>query len=216
MLRETDVAMYIDSVRVYQSRDPSAHVGANHTVGCDPPEYPTKEWIKGHSYQYVRNPPFSLDDKGLPLKKVQKGGGKCESDNDCGAHISNVNLTKVYESLEDKSRRHLEKETKGQGKCVPRSGFGGPLFKSSTDAKRVCKCNSGYSGPHCLAQDHIDDTESAYKQKTGTSLFKSIPVIVFTPFLAFGIVGLLIFVILFAHNEAAKKKQAKELERQLY
>jgi len=216
MLRETDVAMYIDSVRVYQSRDPSVHVGANHTVGCDPPEYPTKEWIKGHSYQYVRNPPFSNEDKGIPLKKVQKGGGKCERDSDCGAHISNVNLTKVYESPEDKSRRYLEKETKGQGKCVPRSGFGGPLFKASTDAKRVCKCNSGYSGPHCLAQDHINDTESAYEQKTGKSLFKSIPVIVFTPFLAFGLLGLLILVIFFAHNVAGKKKQARELERQLY
>lgn len=53
MLRSGDTAMYIDHVRLYQSYDADAHVGANHTLGCDPPDYPTKEWIKGHSYRYV-------------------------------------------------------------------------------------------------------------------------------------------------------------------
>ena len=59
MLRREDVAMYVDSVRIYQSKNDSAHVGAPHTLGCDPPAYPTREWIKGHSYQYMRNAPFS-------------------------------------------------------------------------------------------------------------------------------------------------------------
>ncbi|MGK3735393.1 MAG: hypothetical protein ACI8RD_012020 [Bacillariaceae sp.] len=223
MLRETDVAMKIDSVRVYQSRDPSAHPGQNHTLGCDPPAYPTREWIKGHSYQYMRNPPFSFEDKGHPLKKVQKGGGKCGSDYDCGAHISNVNLTEVYDNPQDTdtSRRHLKKETNsdeqiGRGKCVSSKEFSGPLFTAASNAKRVCKCNSGYSGPHCLAQNHIDDTESAYAKKMGKSLFKSIPTVIFSPVLAFGLVGLFILVVVFACTVAAKKREAKELERQLY
>jgi len=220
MLRETDVAMYIDSVRLYQSRDPSAHVGANHTVGCDPIEYPTKEWIKGHSYQYMRNAPFSYEDKGHPLKNVQKGGGKCDSDNDCGAHISNVNLTEVYE-VGETSRRHLEEETsadlkKGRGKCVSRSEFSSPLFKASSGAKKVCKCNPGYTGPHCLAEEHIDNNPSAYEEKQKNSIFKSIPRLYASPFLVAGLAGLLIMAVVFGCIVAGKKRRAKDLERQLY
>jgi len=221
MLRETDVAMQIDSVRVYQSRDPSAHVGAPHSVGCDPIEYPTKEWINGHSYQYVRNPPFVYEDKGHPIKSVQRGGGTCASDNDCGAHISNVNLTEVNE-VEDASGRHLEKETtstdlkKGRGKCVPRSEFSSPLFKASSGAKRVCKCNSGYTGPHCLAQDHIDDNPSAYNEKMKKSIFKSIARIYVSPFLLVGLAGILAVAVVFGCMVADKKKKAKEVERKLY
>ena len=220
MLRETDVAMQIDSVRVYQSRDHSAHVGYPHSVGCDPLEYPTKEWIQGHSYQYMRNAPFSYADKGHPIKNVQRGGGKCASDNDCGGHISNVNLTEVNE-VEETRRRHLEKETsadlkKGRGKCVPRSEFSSPLFKVPSGAKRVCKCNSGYTGPHCLAQDHIDNNPSAFAEKTKKSIFKSIPRLYVSPFLLVGLVGLLVVAVVFGCMVADKKKKAKDLERQLY
>lgn len=217
MLRDTDVAMYIDSVRVYQSRNSSAHVGANHTIGCDPPEYPTREWIKGHNYQYMRNPPFAYEDKGVPLKRVQKGGSKCDSDIDCGAHHSNANLTKDYDVNEHTSRRNLEKEIeKGRGKCVSRSEFSGPLFKASTNAKRVCKCNPGYTGPRCLAQEHIDDTESAYELKMNKSLFGSIPAVAFTPFLAFGLVGILVLAIFCACTIAGKKREGKEIGMQLF
>ena len=38
MLGKGDVAMYNDSVRVHQSRNASAHVEAEHSLGCDPPE----------------------------------------------------------------------------------------------------------------------------------------------------------------------------------
>lgn len=220
MLRETDVAMFVDSVRLYQSRDPSAHVGANHTVGCDPLEYPTKEWIKGHSYKYMRNPPFSFEDKGHPLKNVQIGGGECDSGNDCGAHISDVNLTEMYE-INETSRRHLKTETSphfknGRGKCVSPSEFGSPFFKALFGVERVCKCNPGFTGPNCLAQEHIDDTVSAYEEKMKKSLFKSIPTVYFTPFLGFGLVGLFILVFAFACTVAAKKRRAKEFHKELY
>mmetsp|Transcript_6792 Transcript_6792/g.15392 ORF Transcript_6792/g.15392 Transcript_6792/m.15392 type:complete len:687 (+) Transcript_6792:232-2292(+) len=217
MLRETDVAMYVDSIRVYQSRDPSAHVGANHTLGCDPLEYPTKEWIKGHSYQYMRNSPFSYEDKGIPLKKVQKGGGKCHDDSHCGAHITNVNLTEV----EERSRRHLESEDtsiadlKGRGKCVPESDFSSPLFKASSGAKTVCNCNPGYTGPHCLAQEHIDHTVSAHKEKMKNSVFNSIPSLYVSPVLLVGLAFILAIAIVFACRVAGKKRREKEVEREL-
>ena len=213
MLRETDVAMYIDSVRVYQSRDPSAHVGANHTVGCDPIEYPTKEWIKGHSYQYMRNAPFSYEDKGHPLQKVQTGGGTCKVDDDCGASVSHVNLTEIYEG-QDSSRRQLEVPSidteKGRGKCVSLSEFRSPMFAATPGAKKVCKCNPGFTGPHCLAEEHTDFSESAYKEKMGKSIFNSVPKFFISPFLLSALLGLFATAIVFACMGAGKKQRVKK------
>eukprot|EP00957_Ditylum_brightwellii_P146894 11183054-Ditylum_brightwellii.AAC.1 len=48
MMKSGNVAMKIDSIRVYQSKNDTAHPGNKHTVGCDLPEYPTREYIKGH------------------------------------------------------------------------------------------------------------------------------------------------------------------------
>lgn len=174
MLRESDVAMYIDSVRVYQSRDPSAHVGANHTIGCDPPEFPTRGWIEGHSYRYMRNAPFSYKDKGPIKKKIQNGGGECLTDKDCGSHLKNVNLTAVHESGEDARRLHETKgSTTGRGKCINSADFKG-MFAFKEKAPKVCQCNPGFIGPHCLAENHIDDTPSAYEQTTNRSIFVNV------------------------------------------
>lgn len=213
MLRETDVAMYIDSVRVYQSRDPSAHVGANHSVGCDPIDYPTKEWIKGHSYQYMRNAPFSFEDKGHPLQKVQKGGGACKIDDDCGASVSHVNLTEVYEG-QASSRRHLEEPSvnteQGRGKCVSLSDFRSPMFAATQGAKKVCKCHPGFTGPHCLAEDHTDFSESAYKEKMGKSIFNAVPKLFISPFLVSALLGLFATAVVFACMAAGKKQRVKK------
>lgn len=83
MMKTGKVAMKIDSVRVYQSKDDGAHPGKPHTVGCDPVEFPTREYIKGFEYRYMRNPPFVYEDK-HPLRSVMNGGGECEVDADCG------------------------------------------------------------------------------------------------------------------------------------
>ena len=177
MLKEQDVAMKIDSIRVYQSRNPDAHVGANHTIGCDPPDYPTRGYIKGHSYRYMRNAPFSYEDKGKPLRKVQTGGGACKTDEDCGGHLKDVNLTKVYEDTQGRRLDDMDgaaSSSVGRGQCVSASDFSG-IFVSGSGAERVCKCNDGFTGPKCLAQDHIDDTDSAYDILMKQSLFKQIP-----------------------------------------
>lgn len=207
MLRESDVAMFIDSVRVYQSHDPSAHVGANHTLGCDPPDYPTRGWIKGHEYLYMRNVPFSYDDK-EPLRKVQKGGGHCQSDDDCGASLPTINLTAMYEDDTLESRNlGSGSEPLGHGKCVDSASFMG-MFSARDRAPFVCMCNPGYTGPHCLAQEHIDDTESAYANTMNQNLFRSVPSFRVSPFLIFTIIVLFFQAILVSCYVAKQRRKA--------
>lgn len=173
MLRSGKTAMYIDHIRVYQSRDPDAHVGAHHTLGCDPPDFPTKEWIIGHEYRYMRNPPFVFKDK-HPLRRVQRGGGECTSDADCGGNIRNPNLTALYESSidgEDIHAKLMHEPSEGRGKCALGLTTG---MLISRPTSRVCSCNPGFTGPHCLAIAHIDDTPSANKIHKGFSPFASI------------------------------------------
>mmetsp|Transcript_22389 Transcript_22389/g.52780 ORF Transcript_22389/g.52780 Transcript_22389/m.52780 type:complete len:761 (-) Transcript_22389:70-2352(-) len=218
MLRETDVALKIDSVRVYQSRDPTAHVGANHTLGCDPPDYPTREWIEGHSYRYMRNAPFSYKDHAHPLQPLKRGGGACSSDDDCGANLNNQNMTELYERGKPGSRkRELKRESSpiGRGKCVPQSEMGGFSFMAMNGAQTVCRCNPGYTGPYCLAQDHIDDTESAYRIKQSKSLFKRIPSIYLAPVLIFVLVACLVLGVVFMYMVVSNKRKEKEMEKLL-
>ena len=209
MLREKDVALYIDSVRVYQSRDPSAHVGADHTVGCDPPDYPTRGWIKGHEYQYMRNAPFSYNDKG-PLKKIQKGGGKCVSDDDCGGSLQSTNWTAIHESQEGEveSRRQIMEESgpRGQGKCVDSNEFKG-MFSANDRAPFVCLCYEGYTGPRCLAQEHVDDTESAYNNMMNENLLVGVPRFRLSPFMIFVVVALFVQAIAVGCYVTKKKKK---------
>jgi len=61
----------IDYVRVYQQRD-----NPRHTLGCSPPERPTREWIEGHVDRYVKwgSPPGTP-----PLRDIRRGGGYCNA-----------------------------------------------------------------------------------------------------------------------------------------
>jgi len=159
MLGKGDVAMYIDSVRVYQSRNASAHVGAEHSLGCDPPEFPTRQFIKGSEYKYVRSPPWSYTDLG-PLRPIQNGGGKCATDADCGS----------------------------EGNGTTRGACGDGIFIDERGAKKgfsanVCTCNEGFTGPHCLAIDHVDDFPSAYKLSMGKSMFLEVSHVYIPPVL---------------------------------
>ena len=180
MLRSNKTAMYIDHIRVYQSNDPSVHVGANHTLGCDPPDYPTKEWINGHSYRYMRNPPFSYEDK-HPLRQVQHGGAACDSDSDCGGDVKKANLTAVYEQGGDvaESDRQLD-NAEGRGKCVV--GLAGVFAQPSASGK-VCRCNPGFTGPRCMALAYFEEAPSAYKIRSKISPFSRIHYLQLTGFM---------------------------------
>lgn len=67
----------IDNVRVYQNKkDP------RQTIGCNPPDYPTKKYILGHSEKYKATASVH------PLKAIRNGGGKCEENSQCGEGIT--------------------------------------------------------------------------------------------------------------------------------
>lgn len=169
MLR-SGVSMYIDSVRVYQSRDDAAHVGRPHTLGCDPLDYPTKEWIEGHMSRYMRNPPFSLSDRS-PLRNIQRGGGKCQTHMDCGGGIETINLTRVAADAESGLGEGNLAAAKGRGECI--EGRKNLKFLLLGGGK-VCSCAEGFTGPHCLSLAHWDNFPSAHKIRTQTSPFLNI------------------------------------------
>ena len=197
MLKQNS-SMFIDHIRVYQSHNMSAHPGNNHTVGCDPAEYPTKEWIKGHSYLYSRQPPFNYDDVG-PLKKVKRGGGGCKTDKDCGAgDVPTPNIMGTGRNLENVSTF-----VGGRGQCVPntRQNRGTPFAKTTSKSPYVCKCNPGYTGPHCLSVAHQDDDKGAYELSMRKSIFEVIASPTFPPLLCIVLAvlcALFAFVMVFA------------------
>jgi len=156
MMKKSKVAMYIDNVRVYQSRDNSTHVGQHHTVGCDTVEYPTREYIQGHMDRYMRGPPFSASDT-APLKsKIKRGGAECKKNSDCGG---------------DNSVAYSSSDTgayPGKGYCKESTG------KRFTSTKYRCECNEGYTGPRCLVGDSGDDYPGAWELRSGARVFKDI------------------------------------------
>ena len=219
--------MQIDSIRIYQSRDPTAHVGANHTVGCDPPEYPTREWIRGHEYRYMRNPPFSYDDL-HPLRNVQNGGGACKTDADCGANINHENLTQIYEaSLQGASDgpidvdastsgvhgRQQQQQPQGLGRCVAASSMPAMFSMVGNAPSKVCLCNPGFTGPHCHAQAHFDDSPSAEALKMMHSPFRYVVEFQTTPFMLVIVCTLLgAVLVVLVYRVQANKRELHELE----
>lgn len=201
------VAMYIDHIRVYQSKDDSAHVGNPHTMGCDPPEYPTREYIKGHEYRYMRQPPFGFYDK-LPLKEVKAGGGKCKVDNDCGCNITTSDSDPNETEPDESEGRPPSKCLSGRGQCVTNVAAG--RFFGQGPAQ-VCKCNKGFSGPNCLSIDHIDDSPSAYAMELEKNLLANVPKVLFTPFtLVLVIVFIVSFIGSFIAVNINKRREDKE------
>lgn len=204
------VAMYIDHIRVYQSKDDSAHVGNPHTMGCDPPEYPTREYIKGHEYRYMRQPPFGYEDK-HPLRDVKAGGGKCEVDNDCGCNIT-ITASDSSSPFEAEQQSNGDEATSkcssGRGQCVI-NGAAGRFFGQGPT--RICKCNVGFTGPNCLAIDHIDDSPSAYAMKLEKNLFANVPKVLLTPFsLVLVVVFIISFIVSFVAININKRREDKE------
>ena len=154
MMKTGKVALKIDAVRVYQSKDDNAHDGNPHTVGCDPPGFPTREFIKGYEYRYMRNPPFVFDDK-HPLRKVKNGGGKCEVDEDCGGGgAENTDVDENWK-LKGKTLEEVMDLDRGGGSAVTREGQS-PLAhtddnkkgqkQTSKNSRRLSEAEGGEKG----------------------------------------------------------------------
>ena len=195
------VTMRIDSIRVYQSRNDRAHAGMPHTLGCDPPQYPTKDWIIGHEYQYMRGAPFSYEDT-APLREIQHGGGHCQQDSDCGGNVRTPNFTAV---LETRSNGDAQVATNGRGCCVryTRSGY----FVGKTISYGVCECRDGFTGPHCLAIDFWDHYPSAHDIAAGESPFSSVAELQLPWFLLVVLAGLVLMLIYVSINTVVKQKR---------
>merc|ERR1712194_303959 len=152
--------MYIDSVRVYQSKNDSAHVGTPHHVGCDPAEFPTKEFIAGHRDRYMRGAPFSVSDKGPLKKNIKHGGGACYKNSDCGG-VDSPNEEETESSA-----------LSGKGHCISKD-FSKGMF-SGTIRESKCECHEGYTGPHCLVGKHGDGYPGVWETRTGNRVFRNI------------------------------------------
>jgi beta-glucanase (GH16 family) len=202
MLKE-GVTMYIDSVRIYQSPNDAAHVGAPHTLGCDPPDYPTKDWIEGHSDRYMRTPPFSLEDTG-PLHRIQRGGGQCLNDNDCGGNVQSTNFTELYEMKV--SGLSGPSSVSSRGECLSELPNAMLSFWSKVDG--VCSCFAGFTGPHCLALDHWDNYPSAQKVNSPASPFGKVTSFQLPIFLLVVIGSLVIMVLGVVVDKVTREKRA--------
>jgi hypothetical protein len=150
-MMEKNVSFFIDFIRVYQKTGEDS----NHTVGCDPVEYPTKEWIQGHAHMYTRPAPFGYNDY-HPIKMVKQGGGSCQTDQDCGA----PNSTNTQSTMANTSPERRLAKTRGT--CVPFSEFPNKVLQKKIKGN-VCKCMPGFTGPHCLALNHHNDEKGAYE-----------------------------------------------------
>lgn len=136
----------------------------------------------------MRNAPFSYDDD-APLRPIQRGGGHCRNDNDCGANVKNTNFTAIYEGIGSSESQHA-----GRGACVhdvPAGFFG----VESAGSYGECFCNEGYTGPHCLALDHWDNFPSAHKLGMGKSPFKSVADFRLPGIMWVGVTGLILMVL---------------------
>jgi len=210
MLESRNTAMYIDSIRLYQSKDDSAHVGSTHTLGCDPPDFPTRDWIVGHEYRYMRNPPFSYADK-HPLRRVQQGGGSCEQNGDCGGNVNSQNYTAVIQddsSNRTVSQRQLSSAHHGRGRCT--EGFSRGMFSMAMDSRKSCLCEPGFTGPKCLALNHRDDFPSAYEISSLKSPFQAIANFTIPMFLQLVVTLLTGVLIYFLVSQVIQEKRSRE------
>lgn len=190
MMKKTKVAMYVDSIRVYQSKDNSSHVGQPHTVGCDVPEFPTKEYIQGNRERYMRPPPFSASDKGPLEPTIKRGGADCNKNSDCGGNDSIGNLTSDTGT------------SPGKGYC---KDFTRIMFSGFKIESR-CECYDGYTGPRCLVGRKYDDSAGAWDSRRGAKLFENIATPTLPPLLVSSLC-ILLAITLYTATRIARKRE---------
>ena len=123
------------------------------------------------------------------------------------------NLTETFAQLKSLVRGLIqevaEAEPVGRGICVSRQDFGG-MFSSEATAM-VCKCNEGYTGPQCLAQDFFDDTISAAEIRRGKSPFSAISRLLLTPFMMAIFVGMLSLLMSVLSMQVMSRKETRKM-----
>lgn len=134
----------IDYVRVYQDPNDPAH-----TVGCDPPDFPTKDYIEANKESFIFDPWTTKE----PLVKVRHGGGACRRDDDCGNLLTSDAVLAEFETGGSSSWAQFVAK------------FPGPVRESYCVNGR-CKCPDEWTGPFCQSPcigeyAHCQDTSSA-------------------------------------------------------
>jgi hypothetical protein len=69
-------------------------------------------------------------------------------------------------------RTEETEESSDHGKCT--NGLGRGMFSVFTPVGLVCSCNEGFTGPHCMSLDHVDESPSAYDANHKKSSFLAI------------------------------------------
>jgi hypothetical protein len=96
-------------------------------------------------------------------------------------------------------------EVKGRGVCVKRQDMGHMFF--STASARVCKCNPGFTGPHCMAQAHFDTWPSAKEIRLRKSPFDSISHLEPTPLMMVMVLVLAIGMVVALSVQVMQRKE---------
>ena len=119
----------IDYVRVYQdTSDPK------HTIGCSPPDFPTREYIDDNWEKYTFDP-WVMD---APLQPVQHGGGSCKKSSECGNYLAADSFSLELFDEEKMSWEDFVKQ------------YGGPL-RQSVCVDGTCRCTEEWTGPNCFS-----------------------------------------------------------------
>jgi hypothetical protein len=156
----------------------------------------------------MRNPPFSYEDK-HPLRPVQRGGGECETDSDCGGDIIPLNDPDSGQLTNESNKS----KSKGRGRCVEKVGkgmFGAASQPTASLPVMVCTCYAGFTGPHCLAVHHVDEAPSAFILRSAVSPFQrmhtfAMPGCLFGTIVALSI--MLLSILVFRVREQTKERK---------
>ena len=133
----------IDFVRVYQDlQDPT------HTLGCDPPEYPTKDLIDENWQAFTFNSWINKE----PLQTVQHGGASCLTDADCGKITATEQILANFHSSSNSANGGPDKDAALTGNELDElvSQLSAVPNRNSVCFEGQCLCpDLEWTGPAC-------------------------------------------------------------------
>jgi hypothetical protein len=95
----------------------------------------------------------------------------------------------------------------GRGSCG--LGLKHGMFSMVTPG-RVCSCEDGFTGPHCLAQDFFDESPSAFEIRSLQSPFLRIPHIQIPYFMLSAVIAMITILLSFLLNKVFEEKKARK------